>query len=243
MTMKKNWIAVLAIGISCAAALPASEAPRPEVRVKKAARPISVDGKLDEAAWKGAAEVTLRSADGKKDAARGTRVKIAYDDRNLYLAFACQDPDIWTAHRGRDSHMWTEDVIECFIDVDPEDPAYVELEVNPHGDIFDGLFFARRGKVLMSWNPEIRAAVAVDGTVDKREDVDRSWTVEMAIPVAELAPAAKLGEPGARIGPGISWGINFNRVENSGGASELQSWAAMRGDFHATELYGRIVFE
>jgi hypothetical protein len=240
----KIVLTVLAFGIFCAMPVMSGEAAKPpEVRAKKAAGPISVDGKLDEAAWKGAAEVALRAADGKKDASRGTRVKVTYDDRNLYLGFTCEDPDIWTAHRGRDSHMWTEDVVECFIDVDPKDPSYVELEVNPHGDLFDGMFFAQRKDVLMSWNPGIRVAVAADGTVDQRGDADRSWTVEMAIPIAELAPASKLGEPGARIEPGTTWGINFNRVENSGGASELQSWAPMRGDFHATELYGRIVFE
>jgi len=140
--------------------------------------------------------------------------------------------------------MWTEDVVEAFIDVDPSDPAYVELEVNPHGDLFDGIFFQHRGEVLMAWNPEIQVAVSVDGTVDQRNDTDRSWTVEMAIPAADLAPSESLGKPGAVMKPGTSWGINLYRVERGRPEKpELQAWAPVEGDFHAADRFGRIVFE
>jgi len=221
----------------------ADDAPRPELRVKKAAGSIQIDGKLDEEAWRGAARLSLCAADGSKEASRPTEVRIAYDEKRLYVAFRCDDPDIWTDHRGRDSHMWTEDVVEAFIDLDPRDPEYVELEVNPFGDLFDGLFFERRGKVLMSWNPAIDVAVAADGTVNERSDTDRSWTVEMAIPVGDLTPSRGVGRPGTEIQPGTAWRINFYRGERSGEARELQAWAPVKGDFHATELFGRIVFE
>jgi cellulose/xylan binding protein with CBM9 domain len=230
--------------VALAASLPPAAGEVPEAHVKKAAGEIKIDGKLDEAAWKGASVVKLRGADGKKDAGHATSVKILWDENSLYLAFECQDPDIWTAHRGRDSFLWTEDVVEAFIDVDPSEPGYVELEVSPRGDLFDGLFLAHRTKVLMSWNPEIRVAVSVDGTVDRRDDVDRSWTVEMAIPVADLAPAPKVGAPGAEIKPGTAWRINFYRNEVSGkDAAEAQAWAPVKNDFHAPELFGKIVFE
>ena len=243
MRLPSFSIVLAAAGLGCAAS-GAEKRKVPEVRAKKASGPIAVDGRLDDAAWKGAAEVQLRSADGMRDAGQPTRVKVCWDEKNLYLAFICRDPDIWTAHRGRDSHMWTEDVVECFIQVEPADPGYVELEVNPCGDLFDGIFFRQRRDVLMAWNPDIKVAVSVDGTVDRRDDADRSWTVEMAIPVGDLAPAPKVGEPGAAIRPGTSWGINFYRNERSGDAAgELQAWAPVRGDFHATELFGRIVFE
>jgi len=241
--MKVSIIAAVLLSATGLALRAAERKGAPEVRARKAAGAITVDGKLDEAAWKDAAEVRLRSADGKADAGRRTTVRIAHDGKCLYLAFTCEDPDIWTAHRGRDSHMWTEDVVECFIDVDPGDPRYVELEVNPRGDLFDGIFFAHRRDVLMAWNPDIRVAVSVDGTVDARGDRDRSWTAEMAIPAGDLTPSPGVGRPGAEIRPGASWGINFYRNENSGKSSELQAWAPVVNDFHAAELFGRIVFE
>ncbi len=84
------------------------------------------------------------------------------------------------------------------------------------------------------------------GTGDrhKRDDADRSWTVEMSIPIADLAPETTLGKPSAEARPGAVWGINFYRVERSGAAdAELQAWGPVKGDFHAVQFYGRAVFE
>lgn len=215
----------------------------PVVKVREARGAVQVDGRLDEEAWRDAAAVSLRRADGKADASQPTLVKLVHDRKSLFIAFTCLDPDIWTAHRGRDSHMWTEDVVEVFIDVAPADEGYVELEVNPLGDLFDGIFLRHRRDVLMSWNPAIRVAVAAEGTVNQREDRDRSWTVEMSIPAAELAPSPGVGRPGAEIRAGAAWRINFYRNERSGTEGELQAWAPVRGDFHAPALFGRLEFE
>jgi len=221
------------------------EAPAPsgELRAAKAAGPIKIDGKLDEDAWRQAGSFLLRKADGKGDASRRTAVRILHDSERIYIAFECEDPDIWTEHRGRDSHMWTEDVVEVFIDPDPQDPAYVELEVNPLGDLFDGMFLKQHRPVLMSWNPAIEVGVSVEGTVNRREDTDKSWTVEIAIPVKDLALSAGVGRPGAELKPGTAFTINFYRNERSKETGELQAWAPVRGDFHETGLFGRVIFE
>jgi Carbohydrate family 9 binding domain-like len=218
----------------------------PEIRVPRAKAALRIDGKLDEADWANAPKVLLRKLDGAA-ASQRTEARILHDGAHVYIAFQAEDPDIWTAHQGRDSHMWTEDVVEAFIDVDPSEPGYVELEVNPRGDLFDGLFFQHRSKVLMAWNPAIEVAVQVDGTLNQREDKDRSWTVEMSIPVADLAPAAGVMAPAAEIKPGTAWRMEFCRNESSkgkeGDQSELQSWTPVPNDFHATAYYGKVVFE
>ena len=115
--------------------------------------------------------------------------------------------------------------------------------MNPRGDLFDALFLDRRRKVLPAWNPDIVVAVAVDGTVDRRDDVDRSWTVEMSIPLADLAPQPSLGKPAVEVGPGTVFGVNFYRNERSGDGGEMQAWAPVRDDFHVPDLFGRMVFE
>ena len=237
--------AALLIGGASLAVLGQNAAAPQTVKVRRAAQPPRVDGKLDDAVWKDAARVVLGAALGGPPAEAPTEAWLAYDATHLFLAFRCPDPDIWTAHRGRDAHMWTEDVVEAFIDLDPADPEYVELEVNPHGDLFDGLFFERHKKVLMSWNPDIQVKVVVDGTVDQRGDKDRAWTVEMAIPIGDLTPSSGVGRPGAAIQPGTTWGLNLYRGERSGNAekSRLEAWSPVKGDFHETTLFGRIVFE
>jgi hypothetical protein len=116
--------------------------------------------------------------------------------------------------------------------------------VNPKGGLFDGMFFAHRKNVVMSWNPAIQVAVAVDGTVNARDDKDRSWTVEMSIPVAELAPAQAVQKPNPPLKSGTEWRMEFCRNDSSKGLEdELQSWTPVPNDFHATAAYGRVIFE
>jgi len=55
------------------------------ITIKRAAKPIALDGKLDEWSREGAVEI-------KVDADRGARVLTAYDDASLYIAWDVRDP-------------------------------------------------------------------------------------------------------------------------------------------------------
>lgn len=47
-----------------------------------------------------------------------TSVKACYNDSTLYFFFICHDTDIWTSFTQRDEHLWENDAVEIFIDVD-----------------------------------------------------------------------------------------------------------------------------
>src|SRR5262249_30302010 len=81
----------------------------PEIHVPRTKAAIRIDGKLDEADWAGAPRILLRKLDGTA-ASQRTEARILHDGAHVYIAFQAEDPDVWTAHQGRDSHMWTEDV-------------------------------------------------------------------------------------------------------------------------------------
>jgi hypothetical protein len=71
-----------------------------------------------------------------------------------------------------------------------------------------------RGKrwAFMDWDcPGLRAAVHVDGTLNDDRDIDRGWTVELAIPWRGLEPLAQ-GRP---LPPkdGDVWRMDFSRFE------------------------------
>jgi hypothetical protein len=68
----------------------------------------------------------------------------------------------------RDEHLWEEEVVEVFLQADPNQPSYIELEVNPLGAMLDIYLLAVRKPLhYESWNSEkLRWAVQVDGTVD-----------------------------------------------------------------------------
>ena len=80
------------------------------------------------------------------------------------------------------------------IDADGNGKTYVELQVAPNGNVFDtylpsGASTRTRSIPKMkpfSWNSKMVAKVHVDGTLNKREDQDKGWTVELAIPLEDV---------------------------------------------------------
>jgi hypothetical protein len=63
---------------------------------------------------------------------------------------------------------------------------------------------------MYDWNSKLKAKVVVDGTLNKRDDQDKSWTVEMALP---LADANGLDKPGVKVPPAVGdvWRMNMYR--------------------------------
>ena len=206
---------------------------------------MTVDGLLDEPAWQSAQTVTLaenRTGTAVSDSAVLTRVKTCYNPTTLFIAFICNDPDIWTTFTQRDEHLWEEEVVEVFLDTDREPSTYVEIEVSPANVLFDSYIVdpvhidvpATKQYDLSA----IQTAVAVEGTLNRRDDRDRRWTVEIAIPLAEVIKDAKGVVPGQ-----TTWRINFYRINaDGGGKSTGYAWSPTGARFHKPEVFGVVRF-
>jgi hypothetical protein len=90
----------------------------------------------------------------------------------------------------------------------------------------------------VAWSSGLKARVVVDGTLDKRDDEDKGWTAELAIPLA----AVKGKDAGMKVRlppkPGDHWKLNVVRVEKPAGEGAItaSSWAKIGiGDFHALD--------
>lgn len=209
----------------------------PTYEVNRTDTPIDVDGKVDDPAWADAASVMLvNNSDGSSTPIR-TECKVLYDDKFLYFAFRNQDQNIWATLTKRDAHLWTEEVNEVFVQADPRQTSYIELEINPLGAMFDAfLLDVRRPLHYESWNSEhLKWAVHVDGTVDGRPD-DREWTSEIALPLEDVVPA-----PHTPPQPGDRWRFNLYRIDQLPTPAKL-AWSPTGMDFHATSKFGEIVF-
>ena len=210
----------------------------PVYEVSRTRQAIKVDGRLDDAAWTQAASVNLvLNRDGSPSPAK-TEARVLYDDKFLYFSFRCADQNIWATLKRRDEHLWEEEVVEVFLQADPREKNYIELEVNPLGALFDSYFLdIRKPLHFESWNSEkIKWAVAVDGTVDGR-DGDREWTCEIAFPFEDAVPAPHL-PPRA----GDRWRMNLYRVE-SRPKPALIAWSpTFKDDFHLPSMFGELVF-
>jgi hypothetical protein len=204
---------------------------------------IKVDGKLDEAAWKDAPFTTdfVRSLDGAAVAEKAN-AKVLWDDKNLYVAFNVEDKDVWSTLDKHDDKLWNQEAVEMFIDADGDGKTYVELQVNPKNATFDAWLPAYR-KNENDWTSKMKTAVHVDGTLDNRNDIDKGWTVEMAIPLEDAK--GKLAEM-KNVPPkvGTEWRVNFFRLDMPAGRPQQGSaWSPpMVGDFHALDRFGVLVF-
>ena len=197
-----------------------SESPLPLYMVRQAGGEISVDGRLDEFDWAAAPQIDAftRILNDYGRVARPTRARMLWDHEALYIAYACRDPDMWALFTEEDDPMWSEEVVEVFIDPDGDGLDYLELEVNPLNAIVD----LHIGRIHPEWVSDkdwdilgLETAVHAVGTVNDSTDVDRGWTVEIAIPWTAFAPTiAGGGKP--RVGD--RWRLNLSRIERGAGA-------------------------
>ena len=204
---------------------------------------IKLDGKLDEKEWADAPSTGefVRTMDGQP-AEQKTQAKLLWDDKNLYVAFVNDDKDIWTTLDKHDDKLWTQEADEMFIDADGDGKTYVELQVNAKGATFDSYLPTYRQN-QNDWDAGMKAGVKVEGTLNKRDDEDKRWTVELAIPL----DAARGKEKEMKNVPpkvGTEWRVNFFRMDQPNGRPQSGTgWSPpMVGDFHALDKFGVLVF-
>ncbi len=143
-----------------------------------------------------------------------TRAAMAWDDEHFYIAAEMAEPHLWGTLTKRDSILHHQNNFEVFIDPDGDGAMYHELQVNVLNTVFDLLLVKRYrhgGPARHGWTIKgLQTAVKLDGTPNDPSDVDRGWSVEIAIPWSALAETAGAACPPI---PGDVWRVNFSRVE------------------------------
>jgi hypothetical protein len=212
----------------------------PEYHVVRARPPPTIDGVLDDPAWARATAVTLvDSLSGGPTRVR-TVARLLWDDAFLYLAFDCEDPDVWGTFTRRDEPLYTQEAVEVFIDADGDGRTYNEIEVSAANVLFDAYFPERRQGMDLSWDSGALTAVTVQGTLNDPSDRDQGWRVEMRIPIGRLAAVPHLPPQ-----PGDRWRFNLYRLEHHGRRQvEGQAFSPpLVGDFHALSRFAWLVFD
>ena len=238
---REDKMLLMAVGVLCLFAFTAkAQTSRlPVYQVGRTSGSIKVDGKLDDIEWKKAPLVGdfVNNSDGSQSTYK-TEARVLYDENFVYFAFRCGDDNIWATMKRRDEHLWEEEVVEVFLQADPNQPSYIELEVNPLGAMLDIYMLAARKPLhYESWNSEkLRWAVQVDGTVDGKAG-DREWTCEIALPLEDIVTA-----PHRPPLAGDRWRMNLYRGEQRPTPAGLAWSPTLRDDFHIPQRFGEIVF-
>lgn len=226
--MRRVWCG-LVLAVGCA------------VEVRQATTVITIDGRADETAW---AEAEIIDGFGLawegRAATTATRARLLWDERNLYFFAEMEDRDLFADLREHDARLWTNDVFELFFK--PSDaPPYYEFQVNAAGATLD-VFFPEKvpggfDRFKAANEFDFEAAVSVDGTLDRRDDVDRGWSVEGRLGWSGFAPT------GGRPSPGDVWRFALCRFDYAGAGRELSSCAPLGApNFHRSEDYLRLRF-
>ncbi len=183
----------------------------------KAATPILIDGLLEDDAW-GDAKWTESFVDIEGNLKPApfydTKVKMLWDDTYFYFAAMMEDPHVWATITARDAVVYKDNDFEIFLDPDGDTHNYYELEVNAFETEWDLILlkpYHDEDKVALdSWDiPGLISKVHIDGTINDPSDMDKGWSVEIAIPWKALIHNYRSKTPPKE---GEQWKVNFSRV-------------------------------
>ncbi|MDN5289309.1 MAG: hypothetical protein JWR38_5583 [Mucilaginibacter sp.] len=184
--------------------------------VKHTSKAPVIDGDIKEDEWQQAKWTTdFVDIEGslKPKPPLQTNIKMLWDDSCLYVAARMYDPQVWAKLKNHDDALFKENDFEVFIDPTNTTHGYYEIEVNALNTVFDLLLpkpYRNQGNSVPGWDAHgMRTAVKIQGTLNDPADVDKGWTVEMAIPFKAVNPGFRAAIPKQ----GTMWRINFLRVE------------------------------
>lgn len=180
----------------------------------KTSEDIIIDGKADEAVWKKAKWTNnFIDIEGDKTPTYQTNVKMLWDDKYYYIFAEMKEPHVWGDITQRDAVIFYNNDFEVFIDPNGDTHNYYELEINALNTIWD-LFLTKPygmpgSKVLNNWDySDLKSAINIEGTLNNPNDIDKGWTLEIAIPFKDFGRSRKINN----IPSNQFYRVNFSRV-------------------------------
>ncbi len=179
--------------------------------------PPVIDGKLDDAIWREATpHKKFYVYENKNKPVEIGTAYLAWDRENLYYAMHIQDKDLYVTQREDNTILCRADVAEIFIKPRDDMPDLYEFEFNMWEALWDIHYPGLGGgggadRYTKNFNSGATVKSTHDGTINNWRDVDKGWTVEVAIPLKAFARVAPNGPK-----PGDTWkfnvaGYDFNR--------------------------------
>ena len=217
--------------------------PVPDYAVKSVKEAIMVDGQLSEKAWRKAMPITLMFPwEEQTGSKQRTTVKLLRDQQYLYVGYECADADITATHENRDDPVYKDDCVEIFIKPSEKTDHYIGLEMNARGVLFD-YYYAFPGKNDYSLNLEgVQLKTSLRGSMNKGDDQDQGWSLELAIPWQSLNKVAEQLPPTK-----TTWRAQINRWDGTEAKGRrLSMWChsgLKKSNPHNPERFGKLNFQ
>lgn len=192
-----------------------------QYHIKKTEKPIKIDGKTDDEAWKETQVADQFAQVLPMDTSRAwlnTQVRLTYDDKNLYFSFVNYNnkiPGKWIVESlKRDWAFNRNDNDLMFIDPFDDQLNGFSFGSNAMGGMWEGLM-SDGSAVNLGWENKWDMKVVHD---------EEKWVWEGAIPFKTLRYKKNL----------TKWGINFSRLDLK--TTEKSSWAPVPRQFPTASL-------
>uniref|UniRef100_UPI00404841FF carbohydrate-binding family 9-like protein n=2 Tax=Roseivirga sp. TaxID=1964215 RepID=UPI00404841FF len=185
--------------------------------VHKVTESVTIDGKANETAWsqaKWTEDFIDIEGDKNPQPYLKTRVKMLWDTSYLYFFAELEEPHIWATITKKDEVIFHDNDFEIFIDPNGDTHNYFEFEVNALNTVWDLMLtkpYRDGGNAIDNWDVKgLKTAVNISGSINNPNDIDKGWSIEIAIPLKVLKEGSNLKVPPKE---GDAWRINFSRVQ------------------------------
>lgn len=238
--MKNLKLVLVWIGLFGGGALAAQDPEYPVYRTEWDAAPLLA---MDAAPWTGAHRIAWGPPSYL------TEFRALWNEAGLYIRFDVSDDSPWHTMKKRDDHLWEEEVVEIFLDLDRSGRHYAELEINPVNVICDL-------HMLTPW-PEKASDIRWDfkqlqsrtfPTLDAGGKI-LGWTALAVLPwqdFSSLPSAQRVNLPPRE---GDRWRFNVFRIERPAGKEEpakdavFAAWSPpSQPSFHSPAAFRDFVF-
>jgi hypothetical protein len=191
-----------------------------QLHIKKTNTGITIDGELNELAWKEAAVAENFFMVTPMDTSHSkvkTAVRLAYDEKNMYIIAVCyltRNGPYMVESLRRDFNFGKNDNFLLFMDPFDDRTNGFTFGANAAGAQWDGALYSG-GSADLSWDNKWVSVV---------KNYPDKWIFEAAIPFKTI-----------RYKKGITqWGINFSRLDIK--EAEKSSWAPVPRQFPTASL-------
>jgi len=187
-----------------------------------------IDGKFDGQAWENAIELNnlVGVINQTPEVKAKTSVKACYDDKALYLAVTCNEPEmnklIAPELKRDDANIWKGDSLELFFAAPEKKTPVSHLIVNPSRSYWDALHLESSND--LGFNPTWQFAVTKQAN---------AWLVEFEIPWAAMTVTPPK--------PGSTISVNICRQRSAG--NEWSSWSPLVSGFLEFNQMGTFTFQ
>lgn len=154
---------------------------------------IVVDGNMNEQSWHKAEGRSLNYyyKIEKESDKQETIFRMLWDEENLYVFFQCKDRYITARETQRDGAPYYDDCAEIFLIPAPDSlNMHFGFELNLYKTANDFIYLndicKGEAMVVKAYNPDYKVACSIQGSLNDNSDIDKGWTMEMAIPLSIL---------------------------------------------------------